>query len=92
MCILYYTGDHSTPVEYGDHSAEPVPFSIAAVRDVVKHLDNVCPPPHPPFELAIVERVCPHVRSHTKLKYVCMYVYMYVYVKLYMYVYMYVYV
>lgn len=26
------TGDHSTPVEYGDHSYEPVPFSIASVR------------------------------------------------------------
>ena len=26
------TGDHSTPVEYGDHSHEPVPFSIAPVR------------------------------------------------------------
>lgn len=26
------TGDHSTPVEYGDHSHEPVPFSIASVR------------------------------------------------------------
>ena len=26
------TGDHSTPVEYGDHSYEPVPFSIVPVR------------------------------------------------------------
>ena len=26
------TGDHSTPVEYGDHSYEPVPFSIVSVR------------------------------------------------------------
>jgi 2,3-bisphosphoglycerate-independent phosphoglycerate mutase len=28
------TGDHSTPVLYGDHSCEPVPFVIARVRDV----------------------------------------------------------
>ena len=29
VCI---TGDHSTPVEYGDHSHEPVPFAIAPIR------------------------------------------------------------
>ena len=29
------TGDHSTPVEFGDHSHEPVPFAIAHVRHVV---------------------------------------------------------
>jgi len=33
ICI---TGDHSTPVEYGDHSYEPVPFTICHVRDFVK--------------------------------------------------------
>ena len=33
-CIVV-TGDHSTPVEFGDHSHEPVPFAIAHVRDVV---------------------------------------------------------
>ena len=32
---LVVTGDHSTPVEFGDHSHEPVPFAIAHVRDVV---------------------------------------------------------
>lgn len=32
ICV---TGDHSTPVEYGDHSYEPVPFTICAVRDFV---------------------------------------------------------
>ena len=32
---LVVTGDHSTPVEFGDHSHEPVPFAIARVRDVV---------------------------------------------------------
>jgi 2,3-diphosphopglycerate-independent phosphoglycerate mutase len=41
--VVCVTGDHSTPVDYGDHSAEPVPFSIAAVRDVLRHLDKVCP-------------------------------------------------
>ena len=30
--FIAVTGDHSTPVEYGDHSHEPVPFSIAPVR------------------------------------------------------------
>lgn len=29
ICI---TGDHSTPVEYGDHSHEPVPLAIAQIR------------------------------------------------------------
>jgi 2,3-bisphosphoglycerate-independent phosphoglycerate mutase len=33
MCV---TGDHSTPVEYGDHSYEPVPFSICHLKDFVK--------------------------------------------------------
>lgn len=33
ICI---TGDHSTPVEYGDHSYEPVPFTICHVNDLVK--------------------------------------------------------
>ncbi len=35
ICI---TGDHSTPVAYGDHSHDPVPFAIARVRDVVDGL------------------------------------------------------
>ncbi|EKX49751.1 hypothetical protein GUITHDRAFT_157400 [Guillardia theta CCMP2712] len=30
--VICVTGDHSTPVAYGDHSAEPVPFSIAPVK------------------------------------------------------------
>lgn len=33
ICV---TGDHSTPVEYGDHSYEPVPFSICHVKDFVQ--------------------------------------------------------
>lgn len=32
LCV---TGDHSTPVEYGDHSFEPVPFAICRLRDFV---------------------------------------------------------
>lgn len=32
ICV---TGDHSTPVLFGDHSHEPVPFTIAHVRHVV---------------------------------------------------------
>lgn len=32
LCI---TGDHSTPVEYGDHSFEPVPFTICSLKDFV---------------------------------------------------------
>ncbi|KDD76954.1 hypothetical protein H632_c57p3 [Helicosporidium sp. ATCC 50920] len=32
------TSDHSTPVEGGDHSFEPVPFALAAVEDVVAEL------------------------------------------------------
>lgn len=33
ICV---TGDHSTPVEYGDHSFEPVPFTICHLEDFVK--------------------------------------------------------
>eukprot|EP00899_Mesostigma_viride_P027477 jgi/Mesvir1/7914/Mv26581-RA.4 len=33
--ILCVTGDHTTPVEYGDHSCEPVPFAAAYLRDIV---------------------------------------------------------
>ncbi|KAK2970786.1 hypothetical protein RJ640_012114 [Escallonia rubra] len=32
LCV---TGDHSTPVEYGDHSFEPVPFSLCRLQDFV---------------------------------------------------------
>lgn len=32
------TGDHSTPVMFGDHSHEPVPLAMARVRDVVAAL------------------------------------------------------
>ncbi|CAH9077405.1 unnamed protein product [Cuscuta europaea] len=33
--FLCVTGDHSTPVEYGDHSFEPVPFSLCSLKDFV---------------------------------------------------------
>ncbi|XP_043698794.1 probable 2,3-bisphosphoglycerate-independent phosphoglycerate mutase [Telopea speciosissima] len=33
VCV---TGDHSTPVEYGDHSFEPVPFTICKLKDFVE--------------------------------------------------------
>ncbi|XAR51580.1 Phosphoglycerate mutase (2,3-diphosphoglycerate-independent) [Bertholletia excelsa] len=33
--FLCVTGDHSTPVEYGDHSFEPVPFTMCQLKDYV---------------------------------------------------------
>ncbi|CAD7705232.1 unnamed protein product [Ostreobium quekettii] len=36
--VLACTGDHSTPVVFGDHSHEPVPFGVAHLRDVVATL------------------------------------------------------
>ncbi|KAI3704701.1 hypothetical protein L1987_74928 [Smallanthus sonchifolius] len=33
--FLCVTGDHSTPVEYGDHSFEPVPFTLCRLKDYV---------------------------------------------------------
>ena len=36
LCSVVVTGDHSTPVEFGDHSHEPVPFAIAHLRHVVE--------------------------------------------------------
>ncbi|KAL4448400.1 hypothetical protein ABPG75_005619 [Micractinium tetrahymenae] len=52
---IVVTGDHSTPVEFGDHSHEPVPFAIAHVRHVVEALGGnaameripLGPIPHP---------------------------------------------
>lgn len=31
-CSVLVTGDHSTPVVFGDHSHEPVPLAVAHVR------------------------------------------------------------
>ncbi|GLC37821.1 hypothetical protein PLESTB_001480100 [Pleodorina starrii] len=36
--LLVLAGDHSTPVMFGDHSNEPVPFAIAGVRHAVEAL------------------------------------------------------
>lgn len=33
--FLCVTGDHSTPVEYGDHSFEPVPLAMCQLKDFV---------------------------------------------------------
>ncbi len=34
--LVVVAGDHSTPVVFGDHSNEPVPFAIASVRHAVE--------------------------------------------------------
>nr|XP_027119690.1 uncharacterized protein LOC113736783 [Coffea arabica]XP_027119691.1 uncharacterized protein LOC113736783 [Coffea arabica] len=39
--FLCVTGDHSTPVEYGDHSFEPVPFTLCQLEDFVGALGEV---------------------------------------------------
>ena len=36
--VLCCTGDHSTPAAFGDHSHEPVPFTVAHLADVVRAL------------------------------------------------------
>ena len=36
--VVCVTGDHSTPVLFGDHSTEPVPVAVAHLRDVVAAL------------------------------------------------------
>ena len=33
--IICITGDHSTPVEYGDHSCEPVPFLVSHINSTL---------------------------------------------------------
>lgn len=32
---IVVTGDHTTPLNYGDHSYEPVPFAISYLKDIV---------------------------------------------------------
>ncbi|KAH6814374.1 Cofactor-independent phosphoglycerate mutase [Perilla frutescens var. frutescens] len=50
ICV---TGDHSTPVEYGDHSFEPVPFALCRVKDFFgavggeSHISNISLNPFP---------------------------------------------
>jgi len=36
--VIGITGDHSTPVEFGDHSHEPVPFAVSTVYRAVEVL------------------------------------------------------
>ncbi|OBZ83553.1 2,3-bisphosphoglycerate-independent phosphoglycerate mutase 1 [Choanephora cucurbitarum] len=38
---IIVTGDHTTPVLYGDHSCEPVPFLISSVNKSMKNGDSV---------------------------------------------------
>ena len=51
-CVIAITGDHSTPIYYGDHSFEPVQFTISTkqamvdekqmfLSDNVEHFDEV---------------------------------------------------
>ncbi|KAG6418183.1 hypothetical protein SASPL_120383 [Salvia splendens] len=50
ICV---TGDHSTPVEYGDHSFEPVPFTLCRLKDFIgavggeSYLSNISLDPFP---------------------------------------------
>jgi 2,3-diphosphopglycerate-independent phosphoglycerate mutase len=38
--VVGITGDHSTPVQYGDHSHEPVPFVMGTVNDIVRAMSD----------------------------------------------------
>jgi 2,3-diphosphopglycerate-independent phosphoglycerate mutase len=38
---IVVTGDHTTPVKYGDHTFEPVPFAIARVGTAYERLQHV---------------------------------------------------
>ncbi|GAV60056.1 Metalloenzyme domain-containing protein/PhosphMutase domain-containing protein [Cephalotus follicularis] len=55
--FLCVTGDHSTPVEYGDHSFEPVPFAICRLKDFVGVVgeDFVLGTPLDPFPLPTIK-------------------------------------
>lgn len=54
ICI---TGDHSTPVEYGDHSFEPVPFALCRLKDFVGAVGEsiIMETPLDPFPLPSVK-------------------------------------
>jgi len=55
LCV---TGDHSTPVEYGDHSFEPVPFTLCRLKDFVRAIggeSNVMKISLDPFPLPTVK-------------------------------------
>ncbi|KAJ1435439.1 Metalloenzyme [Sesbania bispinosa] len=55
--FLCVTGDHSTPVEYGDHSFEPVPFTICQLKDFVGAIgeSNICRISLDPFPIPSVK-------------------------------------
>ncbi|KAE9595244.1 putative phosphoglycerate mutase (2,3-diphosphoglycerate-independent) [Lupinus albus] len=55
--FLCVTGDHSTPVEYGDHSFEPVPFAMCRLKDFVGAVgeSNVCQTSLDPFPIPSVK-------------------------------------
>lgn len=38
---IVVTGDHTTPVKYGDHTFEPVPFAIARAGTAYKRLQHI---------------------------------------------------
>ncbi|KAL6499189.1 hypothetical protein OROHE_026217 [Orobanche hederae] len=52
ICV---TGDHSTPVEYGDHSFEPVPFTLCRLKDFVEGEPRLLETSLDPFPLPKVE-------------------------------------
>ncbi|KAJ3681027.1 hypothetical protein LUZ60_015516 [Juncus effusus] len=57
--FLCVTGDHSTPVEYGDHSYEPVPFTLCGLKDFVGAIgeENLGLVSLESFPLPIVEEI-----------------------------------
>jgi len=50
--ILCVTGDHTTPVNYGDHSHEPVPIAIGRASDIRNSLKS----PQIPFDEIAMSR------------------------------------
>lgn len=38
--ILCVTGDHTTPVQYGDHTFEPVPIAVGQVSKIYQDLQS----------------------------------------------------
>ena len=37
--IVCVTGDHTTPVRYGDHSSEPVPVALGLAKQICENLE-----------------------------------------------------
>jgi 2,3-diphosphopglycerate-independent phosphoglycerate mutase len=64
--VVGITGDHSTPVEFGDHSHEPVPIVMSTLKDIMDAIgegvvDSIgmddLPLPHEVLALSSEERV-----------------------------------